>query len=210
MMQMIDRRSLLQSVLLLAGVVVAPGAAAASFFDGTESLPANTMTLLSAVADTIIPATDTPGALAAGVPAAFGKLVANWASPAQRAQLLGALEAIDAKAGGFVALSPAKRFEMLDAYDRANPGIPPIAKLKDEQDKGSAGSPGYAKVKEAQEKAEALTPDYAKLKELIVTLYYLSEVGATVELRYEHAPGAWQPSLPLTAETRVEGGPASF
>jgi gluconate 2-dehydrogenase gamma chain len=209
-MHMIGRRSLLQNVLLLAGVAIAPGAAAASLFEGPESLQAETMALLTAVADTMIPATDTPGAVGAGVPAAFDKLVANWASPAQRTQLLAALAAIDTKAGGFVALSPAKRFEMLAAHDRANPGTPLLAKLKDEQDKGSAGSPGYAKVKETQEKAAVLTPDYAKLKELIVTLYYLSEVGSTVELRYEHSPGAWEPSLPVTAETRVEGGPASF
>jgi hypothetical protein len=29
---------------------------------------------------------------------------------------------------------------------------------------------------------------YYKLKDLLINLYYLSEPGATVELRYEHVP----------------------
>lgn len=176
MIDTLDRRSLLRSVMLLAGVASAPAAGARALLAGPESLPAPTMMLLAAVADTIIPVTDTPGAIAAGVPAGFDKLLANWASPAQRTQLLGALQAIDVKAGGFAALAPAARLQMLDAYDKAN-----------------AGDAGYA-----------------RLKELLVALYYLSEIGSTVELRYEHSPGAWEPSIPVTVDTRNWGGPASF
>ena len=36
-------------------------------------------------------------------------------------------------------------------------------------------------------------PVYAKFKELVLTLYYLSEAGATKELRYELIPGKWEP-----------------
>ena len=49
-------------------------------------------------------------------------------------------------------------------------------------------------------------PDYYKLKDLLVTAYYMSEPGATVELRYEHVPGAWEPSIPLTKDTRAWAG----
>jgi hypothetical protein len=176
MIDNMDRRSMLQAVIMLAGVTAAPAAAAKTLFTGPQSLPADTMLLLTAVADTIIPATDTPGAVAAGVPASFGKLIANWASPDQRTKLLGALQAIDTQSGGFAKLSPAKRFDMLSAHDRAN----------------------------------AADLGYAQLKDLLVTLYYLTEIGCTVELRYEHVPGAWEPSLPVTAETRTWGGPAAF
>ncbi|HEV2597859.1 gluconate 2-dehydrogenase subunit 3 family protein [Sphingopyxis sp.] len=176
-----DRRSMLRNIMLLAGVAAVPHTSAGALFAGPESLPAPTAKLLAAVADTIIPATDTPGALAAGVPDAFEKLLANWAAPVHRAKLVGALEAIDTKAQGetgtaFAALAPDARFGFLDAYDKAN----------------------------------GLNADYAELKELIVTLYYLSEPGATVELRYEHNPGAWEPSIPVTAETRAYGGPSGF
>ena len=34
---------------------------------------------------------------------------------------------------------------------------------------------------------------YKKFKELVLTLYYLSEAGATKELRYELIPGKWEP-----------------
>jgi gluconate 2-dehydrogenase gamma chain len=174
------RRGVLQGVLLLAGVAAVPGVSAKALFTGPESLPPATMVLLGAVADTLIPATDTPGAVQAGVPQMFSRLLANWASEKQRTQLLSALQAINAMAVAekgveFDTLAPATRFEMLDAYDRA----------------GTGGV------------------DYARLKDLLVTLYYMSEAGATVELRYVHSPGAWEPSLPVTAETRNPGGPGA-
>lgn len=180
-MDTIDRRSMLRNIMLLAGVAAMPHASAEALFSGPESLPAATSTLLAAVADTIIPQTDTPGAVAAAVPEAFEKLIANWASPPHREKLIGALDAIetrarDSKGGAFASLSPEARFELLDAYDRAN----------------------------------GANADYAELKELLVTLYYLSEPGSTVELRYEHNPGAWEPSIPVTADTRNYGGPGGF
>ena len=49
---------------------------------------------------------------------------------------------------------------------------------------------------------------YARLKGLIITLYYLSEIGSTVELTYTHAPGRWEPSIPVSPETRAHGGTA--
>jgi len=44
---------------------------------------------------------------------------------------------------------------------------------------------------------------YQKFKELVLTAYYWSEAGATRELRYELAPGAWEPRVPLTPATRA-------
>ena len=47
-------------------------------------------------------------------------------------------------------------------------------------------------------------------KALIFALYYVSEGGATQELRYEHMPGAWEPSIPVTADTRGYAVDISF
>lgn len=44
---------------------------------------------------------------------------------------------------------------------------------------------------------------YRRFKELLLTGYYLSEAGATQELRYELAPGVWEPAMPMTPETRA-------
>ena len=177
----IGRRDLLRNALLLVGASVIPASGAHGFFAGPASLSSETMVLLTAVADTIIPPTDTPGAAGAGVPAMFDKLLANWASAAQRAAILGSLQLIEQKSrvvsgSSFARLTPGGRYDVLSAYD-----------------KSPTGDPGYA-----------------KLKELVITLYYLSEVGSTVELRYEHSPGTWEPSIPVTSETRAYGGPSGF
>jgi gluconate 2-dehydrogenase gamma chain len=180
-MREIGRRGLMRDIMVLAGVSIAPGGTIGSLFAGTASLPEATMAQLAAVADTIIPATDTPGAIGAEVPERCGKLLANWASPLQRDQILDALAMIETEAKastgtGFAALSPQRRFELLGRIDKVS-----------YTDRG-----------------------YARLRDLIVSLYYLSEVGSTVELRYEHSPGAWEPSLRVTADTRNYGGPSSF
>lgn len=44
---------------------------------------------------------------------------------------------------------------------------------------------------------------YRRFKELVLTLYYLSEPGATQELRYELVPGSWEASTVMTPDTRA-------
>ena len=129
--------------------------------------------VLDAVAETIMPRTDTPGARDALVPKRFDRLMKSWASRRTRTDFLRVLDEIDLAArqnntGGIAALAPAQQLEVVSAYDRA--------KMRD--------------------------PAYSRFKSLIFALYYLSEAGATQELRYEHVPGAWEPSIPATAETR--------
>lgn len=158
------------------------------------------LALLSAVADTMVPVTDTPGALAANVPAVFDGLLRDWAAPQRRTDLVDALKRIDAaareqKGKGFVELTPADRTAFLTAYD--------IAALKPAPAKTPTGG-GVAALMAMQ--AAVVDPTYAKLKELIVLIYYMSEIGLTKELSYEHAPGKWQPSVKITPETRPAGG----
>ena len=129
--------------------------------------------VLDALAETIMPRTDTPGARDALVPQRFDALMRNWASADTRAKfttLLDEAEAMARAAGasGLAAMPAAKQLELVTAFDQA--------KMRD--------------------------PAYAKFKALVFALYYLSEAGATQELRYEHVPGAWEPSLPVTADTR--------
>jgi gluconate 2-dehydrogenase gamma chain len=181
---LLQRRQLLQRAMLLAGLAVLPAelGAAVTRAGPSAALANGTRRLLAAVADAIIPRTDTPGAVDAGVPALFEEMLRGWASAGTRAKLLGALGGIDAasrvSAGkAFAALDVAKRHAVLTRVDAA----------------GDAGLPGYS-----------------QLKDLITALYYLSEPGSTVELRYELTPGRWDPSLPVTADTRAEGGAALF
>ena len=130
--------------------------------------------VLDALAETIMPRTDTPGARDALVPQRFDALMQNWASADTKAKftrLLDDAEAMARAAGatGLAAAPAAKQLELVTAFDRT--------KFAD--------------------------PAYSKFKNLILSLYYISEPGATQELRYEHNPGAWEPNVPVTADTRA-------
>lgn len=179
-MHAMDRRQMLESVAALIGLAALPDAAIAAVAVRPPVLDKAGLALVTAVSDTLIPRTDTPGAVQVGVPAKFHGLLRDWANPAHRAALVAALGKIDAAAVSgagkpFALLPAARRTQVLSSYDAAN---------------------------------FRADPDYARLKELLCVLYYFSEPGATVELRYEHVPGAWEPSIPLTPSTRTWAGAA--
>lgn len=97
---------------------------------GGSALSADQMALLTALADTLIPRTDTPGALDVDVPRFVDHLVASWYPDAERAEIVSGLEAIDARAmaiagSRFAALDAAGRGSVITTLDRrANPGDP--------------------------------------------------------------------------------------
>lgn len=197
----LDRRALLGRAMLLVGASVTAGYATptlAQLAAAPLSLQPGEMALLNAVADTIIPRTTTGGAVDAGVPAKFDALLTNWAAPTRRAQLLAALSEIDALAQtaqgkSFADLTEADRKALLVPHD--------VASLRN-----VPRPPGPANIAAMMAGPLVANPGYGKMKELILLLYYTSELGLTQELSYEHAPGQWQPSIPVTAETRVAGG----
>lgn len=195
-MQM-DRRRLLQSAFALVGASVT---LSACDFGGLGSKGSFTFddkqrALISAIADTFVPKTDTPGAVEAGVPKAFEGLLSNWAKPETRKKLLAAMDKIGAGKGGkaFIDMTPAERVAYLKPIDAAAVAINP----NPPKDAGSGGLFAGPPV---------MDPDYAQLKSLLVTLYYSSEVGLTQELPYNHNPGPFKPSVPVTAETRPASG----
>ena len=53
------------------------------------------------------------------------------------------------------------------------------------------------------QKLEAWQQPYVKFKELVLTLYYLSEAGATQELRYELIPGKFEPWTEMAPDERA-------
>ena len=176
----LDRRNFIRSAIFILG-------AAGTAFPGWNAIEAATrgkvrffppaqFAVLDAVAETIMPRTDTPGARDALVPARFDALMLHWASAKTKADFTRVLSEIDLATKGIAALPPAKQLEVVAAYDRA--------KMAD--------------------------PAYRKFKGLILSLYYISEPGATQELRYEHAPGVWEPSIAVTADTRAYALDVSF
>ena len=191
----VNRRTLLARALLLVGASVTAVPFEALVAADADLLTQAQRSALVAAADTIMPQTDTAGAVDVGVPALFEGLLANWAAPATVTALQSVLDRIDALPGGdrhFAALHPTERKSVLQAFDAAAlaPSDAPRA--------DPFGPPAVA------------NPDYQKFKELVLTLYYLSQPALTQELAYTHVPGRWEPSVPVTPATRPQGGPGMF
>lgn len=201
-----ERRDLLSHMLFLVGAASTVTLTAPALAKATARtkpyLDAPVFSLLSAVSDTIIPRTDTPGAIEARVPAKFDGLLATWASGQRRVELTQALARIDAAARsqagkGFAELSSDQRYDLLAVHDIA--ALKPVPRKKQ--------ATGFASLSEAP---SVVDPGYSKLKELVVVLYYYSEQALTSELAYEHSPGGWTASIKVTPETRPSGGLTSF
>jgi gluconate 2-dehydrogenase gamma chain len=197
-----DRRGLMARVLLLVGASVT--ASACQTMDAIAPVAAGTpgrltvaqMATLTAAADAIIPETDTPGAVAAGVPERFEGLLVNWASPQTRTSLETVLARIDGLSGdgrSFAALTPEDRHRLLSAHDAA------------------AMQPSD-RTETVFISARAVPTDaaYGRFKDLIVSLYFMSQAALTQELVYQHVPGRWEPSTPVTATTRPWADVSNF
>jgi gluconate 2-dehydrogenase gamma chain len=176
----LDRRALVLGAVFLLG-----GAAALTRFTrksatttGAEgsALTGDQFMLLEQVVDTMIPSTDTPGALAAGVPTFVRDMLTDWASIATRTQTVNVLESIERQAwaqcgAAFLELPPERRLAVLRRYD--------------------------------DDALSRQDPAYSSFKYLVLVGYYQSEIGATQELRYELVPGAWRSCLPLAEVGRA-------
>ena len=176
----LDRRALLLGAVFLLG-----GAAALTRFarqsptksgDEGPAMSGEQFMLLEQVTDVIIPSTDTPGALAAGVPEFIRDMLREWASARTRGEILGVLDAIEKLAwaqfgAAFLELPPERRLEIVRRFD--------------------------------DDAISRQDPAYGNFKYLVLVGYYQSEAGATEELRFELVPGAWRSCLPLTEVGRA-------
>lgn len=131
---------------------------------------AEDIALLDEVAETIIPATATPGAKAAKV-GEFMKVMVTDCYDATNQKIFA--EGIDAlKAKDFMSLDAAKKKELLITLDKEQKEY--TAKKKPED-----------------------PPHYFKLmKDLTVQGFFTSEVGATQALRYVPIPGKYEGCMP--------------
>ena len=94
-------------------------------------LSAAQLAFITALADTIIPKTETPGAVEVGAPAFVDLLLAEWYSETDRQHLLTGIDALDrnaAAAGGrpFAELETAGREAFLAALEQETSGQPAI------------------------------------------------------------------------------------
>lgn len=134
---------------------------------------------VAALADGIIPATDTPGARDANVHRFIDAMVGDGFLDEDRNRFLAGLSDLmqriqDTHQAAFPDLEPPTQMDELTALDNATFG--PDAPPPDPE------APSF----------------YRMLKELVLTGYYTSEIGATQELHMNIIPGSYDGDVPLT------------
>lgn len=186
---MIDRRTALAGVTAMFGTALfvpiaraaglVPAAAIPPISEGPPSVPLFTSpqrALVAALSERVLPTTDTPGAIAAGVPAFIEKLLADWAMPEDRVPILAGLDAIEARSLQDYKLSaarvtPAQQDELLTL---AMNGQLPSA-----------------------------TAFFEAFRQLVIAGYYTSEIGITQEREYLPVPGEYNGAFPYSQVNKV-------
>ena len=181
----IDRRDALAGMAAMFGAsLFAPIARAAAvqvtpISSGPPSSPvfsAQQRALMTALSERVMPTTDTPGAIVAGVPEFIEKLLADWASPDERKPILAGLDAIEAQS----------RTEYKVAADKAMPAQQDALLTLAMEDKIAGGA------------------DFSdKFRQLVLTGYFTSEVGITQEREYLPVPGRYDGAYPYSEIKKV-------
>lgn len=146
---------------------------------------------VDALADAIIPATDTPGALDAGVTDFIEVIVSEWYDAAQRERFMRALAQVDERAvartgGRFAVAPPESRTAILGRLEEEGAAL-----LRSRAGSGDGGPP----------------PFFHQLRSLVLHGYYTSEVGMRDELLFRRMPGSYEGCVDVGRVTRpVPGG----
>ncbi|MGB0920710.1 MAG: gluconate 2-dehydrogenase subunit 3 family protein [Alphaproteobacteria bacterium] len=156
------------------------------FMDGTpDYFDAEARAVVSRVADMIIPKTDTPGAIDANAPAFLEMMVEHWMNDEERSIFMAGVEGLQSQ--DFMALSADKQAETLAALETE-----------------ASGHQWYALGRIMGRGFDSTMPFICQMKELTACGFFLSEVGSTEALEYNHVAGYLEGDIPL------EDGQASW
>ena len=176
--EMTRREALKRAAWILGGTVSAPtilGVLAGCRAEQTSTaftprtLTPDQRNTVEAIAEIIIPETETPGAKAAGVDQFVDRMLTDYYKPADRDRFLAGLNRVDARAQRlhgkpFGALTKEQQTSIVFDLDKAAFTEAPAAPPPDVEDIGRESF-------------------FRRMKELTVIGYYTSEVGQTQELR---------------------------
>ncbi|BFM09181.1 gluconate 2-dehydrogenase subunit 3 family protein [Halioxenophilus aromaticivorans] len=186
------RREMLKHSFMLVGFAAAGGVAQSLMAGGPLNRGLSAVVFnqsqeksVAIVSEMIIPTTDTPGAIKAGVPDFISTIVSQWYNDEERAVFFQGFKALDefcqeTEQKDFADASEATRIAALTAQETAT----------EEYKKANPGAGGHPLA----QKTDPNMPFFGKLKELVVTGYYTSEVGAKQELSYMPMPGYYDGS----------------
>jgi len=190
--ELLNRRAAIERVATsLGGALVGGSALWSGCRAGPAKAPAQTadVGLLDEIAETILPATDTPGAKAAKVGAFMALMVADCYDDREQKIFADGLRQLDARSlkmngAKFLAATPAQRTALLTVLDQ-EAHEDTLKKREDE--------PAHY---------------FRMMKELTMLGYFTSEVGATQALRWVPVPGRYDPCVNLEPGQRTWASPA--
>jgi hypothetical protein len=220
----INRREAIRRVSALLGGVAFVGAnnllaaieKAHSVVDGSlGKFNAQDVAYLDEIAETILPATKTPGAKAAKTGAFMALMVTDCYSPAEQKVFLDGMRKVDesmrkANNVSFMAATPEQRLAVLTTLDHEQKHVMDAREAADRKRKGLSpvvgGDAAEAKAENVPGTpvavAESTSPQpahyFRMMKELALLGYFTSKIGCTQALRYVEAPGRFDPCLPYT------------
>jgi glucoside 3-dehydrogenase (cytochrome c) hitch-hiker subunit len=178
--QSLDRRAFVQLAATFGLSLTLPALAAKS---PPTPLTADEWTLIGDVSELIIPATDSGGALAAGVPAFVKILLSDWFTPSERDNFVAGLREFSAGA--------------LQKYGKT------FAELSASQKDQFFGD----LLAKAEGGATPRRSHFVVLmKRLTIFGYYTSELGATTELHQQIAAAQYEPAAVFKPGDRADSG----
>ena len=181
----IDRRDALAGIAAMFGAgLYAPIARALAsdvtpISDGAPSaavFTAGQRALMTALSERVMPTTDTPGAIAAGVPEFIEKLLADWALPDERTPILAGLDAIEARS-------------------QADYGAAAAQATPEQQD--------ALLTLAMEDKLPGGRAFFDNFRQLVITGYFTSKVGITEERNYLPVPGRYDGAYLYSNVNRV-------
>lgn len=174
----LTRREALRRVSLLLGGATLIGesvwlAAEAAPSASKPLFSSSEVALLDEIADTILPATSTPGAKAAGVGPFIALMVTDVYDSRQQRVFRAGLATLDRECrkqngAAFMACTPAQRTALLERLDA------------EQYAQRNSGTLHYFRM----------------MKELTLLGYFTSEIGYTQAMRYTETPGRFDPCVP--------------
>lgn len=221
-----ERRELLKMIAVLTGGAVIGGDIFLSSCNNNDSfankfepfpwpalqqpgafLNAEQIALLDEVADTIIPATDTPGAKAAEAGKFMNAIVGDCYTPGQQQAFTAGITTLQEackKATGktFMECDAKQRHDFLVSLEKE------AKAFNQKTDTEEAALRKAAEAKGWQDKLnfEALPRHYyTMMKQLTLWGYFSSKVGATEALRYNPVPGKYDGALPYKKGDKAWG-----
>jgi gluconate 2-dehydrogenase gamma chain len=189
---MIDRRELIHRAAMILGGAVS-SSAMAGVLGGCAVLPRTAdkdpppaprfltvaeLAAVSALAEQIIPRTDTPGAVDVGVPMFVDRMMADFYREPEQTALRSGLSRADAEAQiahgkPFANLAPEQQIALMTIWDEE-------AAFRRKLPEGVVNDPHF----------------FRTMKELTTLGFFTSETGASKYLRYDPIPGPWRADIP--------------